>query len=211
MEEMKGDHSLLQSIKTIARIFRNHGFHFASREFGLQRNDPLAWKLYELYLPLAVLIGAVTVWCVWNKPVLNQIFALACITMTLPMVAGDYTLILLLVPMGFFAVFLLQDVATEKTQLSLGKVLWFLMPCAWLMAAEPLSVLHGVLKCAALLVLLIASVSIPLPSTLFGESGVSVQGECERTNEYPLLPSLLLEFSGTRCASRAGDRRANSR
>jgi hypothetical protein len=37
-------------------------------------------------------------------------------------------------------------------------------------ATEPLLTLHGVFKCLALLVLLAASISIPLPSTLFAET-----------------------------------------
>jgi len=37
------------------------------------------------------------------------------------------------------------------------------------MATEPLLTLHGVFKCFALLVLLAASIAIPLPSTLFAE------------------------------------------
>lgn len=170
MDEMTGDHSLFQSVKTVARVVRNHGFNFPPREYLLHGNDPLAWTLYKAYLPLAILIGLVTLWRVWNKPVLNQIFALACVTMTLPMVAGDYTLSLLLVPMGFFLIFLLQDVAEGITPMSLGGMLWFLLPCAYILATEPLLTLHGVFKCVALLVLLSASITIPLPSTLFGET-----------------------------------------
>jgi hypothetical protein len=52
----------------------------------------------------------------------------------------------------------------------MGKILWFLLPCAWIVATEPLLTLHGVFKCLALLVLLAASISIPLPSTLFAET-----------------------------------------
>jgi hypothetical protein len=44
------------------------------------------------------------------------------------------------------------------------------------MATEPLLTLHGVFKCIALLLLLAASISIPLPSTLFGETA-SEEGE----------------------------------
>ena len=169
-DEMKGDHSLFQSMKTIARVVRYHGFHFPAKEYiAPQINDPLAWTLYKVYLPLAALIALVTLWRVWNKPVLNQVFALASITLVLPFVAGDYTLILLLVPMGFFLIFLLEDVARGRTPMSMAKILCFLLPCAWIMATEPLVTLHGVFKCIALLVLLAASISIPLPSTLFGE------------------------------------------
>jgi len=167
--EMTGDHSLFQSIKTIARVLRNHGFSFPPIDYTVQSNNPLAWTLYRIYLPLAALIALFVLYKVWNKPVLNQVFAISCVTLVLPLVAGDYTLILLLIPMGFFLIFLLEDVAQGKTTLSTGNILWFLLPCAWVMATEPLLTLHGVFKCIAILVLLAASISIPLPSTLFGE------------------------------------------
>ena len=170
MGEMTADHSLFQSMKTIARVVRNHGLNFSNPEYGMHPNDPLAWKLYMAYLPLAALIALVVLWRVWNKPVLNQVFALACITLVLPMVSADYTLILLLVPMGFFLIFLLEDVAQGKPPMSMVKILCFLLPCAWIMATEPLLTLHAVFKCFALLLLLAASISIPLPSTLFGET-----------------------------------------
>ena len=170
MDEMKGDHSLFQTMKTIARVVRNHGINFSYKEYWHSPNDPLAWKLYHAYLPVAAVIGLVTLWKVWNKPVLNQVFALACVTVVLPMVSGDYTLSLLLVPMGFLLFFLLEDVAEGREAMSLGKMLWFLLPCAWIMGTEHLGILHGVFKCIVILVLLGASISIPLPSTLFGES-----------------------------------------
>lgn len=167
MDEMKGDHSLLQTMKTVARVVRSHGLHFSYEEYWGQPNDPLAWKLYHAYLPLAALIALVTLWRVWNKPVLNQIFALACITTVLPMVAGDYTLTVLLIPMGFFLIYLLDDVAGGRAEMSLSKMLWFLLPCAWIMGTEQLWILHGVFKCVAILILLGASISIPLTSRLF--------------------------------------------
>ncbi len=174
--EMTGDHSLFQSMKTVARVVRNHGFNFPPIESTVQSNNPVAWTLYKIYLPLAILIGLVALWRVWNKPLLNQVFALSCVTLLLPLVAGDYTLILLLVPMGFFLIFLLQDVAQDTPPMSLSKMLCFLMPCAWLMATEPLVILHGVFKCIALLLMLVASLAIPLPSTLFGENNRQIAG-----------------------------------
>jgi hypothetical protein len=169
MEEMKFDHSLLQSMKTISRVVHNHGLQFGLAEDLGYHNDPLAWKLYHTCILLGAVIGLGSLWLVWNKPILNQIFALACITTFLPMVTADYTLTVLLIPMGFFIIFLLEDVAAGKAPLSLGKMLWFLLPCAWIMGIEPLTNLHGVLKCLAILLLLIASTLIPLPSTVFGE------------------------------------------
>jgi hypothetical protein len=163
------DHSLFQSMKMIAHVVRDQG-RFLEMERGVQLNDPIAWKLYRIYLLLAAVIGLVTLWRVWNKPVLNQVFALACVTTVLPMVSGDYTLSVLLIPMGFFLIFLLQDVAAGRAPMSRGEMLWFLLPCAWIMAPEPLVIFHSVFKCIALMLLLGASIVIPLPSTLFGET-----------------------------------------
>jgi hypothetical protein len=166
--ESEADHSLLQSIKMISRIVRFHGLHFSSYEtLMLQPDHPLAVKLYHAYLPLAAAIGLFVLWKVWNKPVLNQIFAVACVTTVLPMIAADYTLNILLIPMGFFLIFLLEDVALGKVELSLSQLLWFVIPCVWIMAAEPLWELHGVLKCIAILVLMGASAAIPLPASIF--------------------------------------------
>jgi hypothetical protein len=178
MDEMMGDHSLLQTMKTIARVVRNHGLHFSYQEYWMHPNDPLATKLFEACVPLSAAIGAAALWKVWNKPTLNQIFAVACVAMVLAPVAGDYTLSLILIPMGFFLIFLLEDVARGRTSISMGRVFWFLLPCAWITATEPLWVLHGVLKCIALLLLLGASAAIPLPSTIFGETS-EIGGEDE--------------------------------
>ncbi len=170
MDEMKGDHSLFQSIKTIARILRNGSFNLPGHEYVfVQPNDPLAHKLFYAYLPLAAAIGLLTLWKVWNKPVLNQVFAVALLSTLLPLVAGDYTLTVLLIPMGFFLIFLLEDAAHGNPSLSFGKLLWFVLPCAWIMATEPLNILHGVFKSLALLVLLAATLTVPLPSTLFDD------------------------------------------
>jgi hypothetical protein len=185
MDEMFGDHSLFQSMKTIARVVRNGGLHFAWAEYMFHPNDPLAWKLYHAYLPVAAVLGLATVWKVWTMPVLNQVFALACVTNVLPFVSGDYSLMVLLIPMGFFLIFLLEDVATGHASMSLGRLLWYLLPCASIMATEPLWILHGVLKCLALLLLWGASVFIPLPSSLFGEIPVgSLMEDGRRSLSY---------------------------
>ena len=176
--EMEGDHSLLQTMKTIARVVRNHGLHFSDWEYHLHSNNPGALKLYHAYLPLAALIGLGVLWQVWHRPLLNQIFALAVITLTLPTVSGDYTLSLLLVPLGFFAIFLGEDVATGNTPFSLGAILLILIPTVCLTATVPMGLLHGVFRCAALIALLTTTAVIPMPSTLFGEkTSGSVAGE----------------------------------
>lgn len=173
VEEMMLDHSLLQTMKAVTRVIRNHGLHYSSYEYLMHPNDPTALKLYHAYLPIALAIGLTVLWKVWNKPVLNQVFALATVTAVLPMVAGDYTLTVLLIPMGFLIITLMEDEAEGRHRMTLGHMLWILLPCACIMATVPLGLLHGVFKCVALLVLLASTSIITLPSTLFREIEVS--------------------------------------
>lgn len=165
---IKGDHSLFQTMKIIGRLFHDND-QFLAMETRVRPNDPVVLKIYPYYLGLAAAISLLTLKKVWNKPVLNQMFALTCLTTILPPISGGYTLSGLLIPMSFFLIFLLQDVATGRTPLSLGQILWFLLPFAWIMATEPLILGHSVEKCFAVLALLGASLETPLPSTLFGE------------------------------------------
>jgi hypothetical protein len=71
--------------------------------------------------------------------------------------------------MGFYAIYLLEDVAEGRSTMSAASILWVLVPCAWIMATQPLWLLHGVFKCVAVLVLLTVSISIPMHTTMFGE------------------------------------------
>ncbi|GAC1421074.1 MAG: hypothetical protein NVSMB62_15700 [Acidobacteriaceae bacterium] len=186
VEEMMLDHSLLQTMKAFVRVVRNHGLHYSLYEYGMHPNDPTALKLYHAYLPIAALIGLTVLWQVWNKPMLNQIFALSTITTLLPMVSGDYTLSVLLIPMGFLLITLMEDEAAGRKRLSLAQMLWILLPCACIMATVPLGMLHGMFKCAALLVLLSATSIIALPSTLFREIEVASDA-LQPSNRLPLL------------------------
>lgn len=170
MAEMMGDHSLLQTMKTLARVVRNHGLQFPRSEFLMHPNDPLAWKLYHAYLVIGPIIALLVLWKVWNKPVLNQMFAVAIVSTLLPLLSGDYTLTILLIPMGFFLILLMEDVATGRISLSFAQMLWILLPGALVTATLPLGILHGVIKTAALLVLLASTSTIALPSSQFGET-----------------------------------------
>ena len=173
--EMLGDHSLLQTMKTISRVVRNHGLTFEAWDYTTHPSDDFALTLYHAYLPIGIGLGLLVLWRVWNKPVLNQVFALAAITTTLPLVAGDYTLTVILIPMAAFLVFLMEDVAAGTVSFSVGKMLWFLLPCAIVNAMLPLENLHGVIKCAALLVLMGAASVIPMPGRVFELSEAHAQ------------------------------------
>lgn len=168
-DEMTGDHSIFQTMKALARVLHYHSFDFPAREYKVRPNDPLAIKLYHAYLVILAVLTLVICWRLWNKPVLNQMFALASASTLLPFIAGDYTLNVLLIPMGFFVVYLLQDVAEGRTRITTGHMLCYLVPYAWIMGTTPMWNLHGVLKCMALIGLLTASMFIPLPSTVLGD------------------------------------------
>jgi hypothetical protein len=72
--------------------------------------------------------------------------------------------------MGFFLILLMEDVATGRISLSFAQMLWILLPGALVTATLPLGILHGVIKTAALLVLLASTSTIALPSSQFGET-----------------------------------------
>lgn len=169
MDEMMLDHSLFQTIKTTARVVRDGTIWLPHDEFRLHAADPLALKLYHAYVVIAAILGLVVVVRCWKLPVINQVFAVANVMTLLPLISGDYTLTVLLIPMGFFLIYLLQDVAQSTVRLSTFAMLSYLLPSVWIMAITPMWVLHGVLKCVAVLWLLVSTLSIPLPSTLFGE------------------------------------------
>lgn len=172
LTETETGHSVLESMKTIVRIILNHGINFGDKENKMSLPDlPLAHTLYHLDLAVTIPLGLYVLARVWKMPVLNQAFAIACVILLFPFVANDYTLTTLLVPMAGLLIFLLEDAATGNVRLSTGRMLWFALPCLWVDAVNPMWPLHGVLKCVALLALLAAAVSIPMPSTLFGEVG----------------------------------------
>ena len=163
-QEMMGEHSLLQTFKSVARFVRNHGVRYYPRDYGVLASDPLAIKLYHVYLPVAALICLLVLIAVWNKPVLNQMFAIAVVSTALPLVSGDYTLTVVLIPMGFLAILLAEDVPLGRCRLSLTQMLWILVPCAFVMGTVPLGAFHNIFKSLSLLALLASTSLIPLPS-----------------------------------------------
>ena len=136
------------------------------------RGATLHSALQSLYLPyLAVAAaGCLALW--WGKirhlPVLNQLFALVILSITLPFVSFDYTLVHLYIPF----VALLVPLSSGRLQLNLSEARSFLLPCAVIFA--PLTWLHyGVVgfgaqvKTLALLLVLRAALKIPLNRVSF--------------------------------------------
>ena len=136
------------------------------------RGAALHSALASVYLPyLAVAAaGCLVLW--WGKirhlPALNQLFALVTLSITLPFVSFDYTLVHLYIPF----VALLIALSTGRLHLSLSEARSFLLPCAVIFA--PLTWLHfGVVgfgaqvKTLALLLVLRAALKIPLNRVSF--------------------------------------------
>lgn len=179
LEEMMGEHSLLQAMKSIARVVRNHGLSFGSWDYGMHPSDPTAIRLYHACLPITAVILLLVLLAVWSKPVLNQVFAIAVTSTALPLVSGDYTLTILLIPMAFFLILLMEDIPAGRARLTLRQMLWVLLPCACAISVVPLGVLHNVFRSTSLLVLLASTSVIPLPSRLLDEIAVSTDARRE--------------------------------
>jgi hypothetical protein len=100
-------------------------------------------------------------------PFLNQVFALSiCLTLC-TLIAADYTMTILYVSMGFFLLFLLREVCSGRAELSLGRMLSILIPCAWLMSPTPLfGIWAGGIRSLVLLGLLFVVINTPMPMAI---------------------------------------------
>jgi hypothetical protein len=132
-----------------------------------------------LYVPyaMATVLGFAAIYGLrlLAMPILNQILALSAISVTLPFISYDYTLVHLIVPLILFVVFLLRDVATERVALKKHQILAILLP--FVVILGPMSFLipidqigiGGQVKGFALIYLIGATLRFPFPSSLFGE------------------------------------------
>jgi len=138
VNEVATDHSLFQTSKSIVRIVKAGSFRLPEKNYGLQRSVRAGYILLAIYIPFA---GFFLIWIVRTlrkKPFLNQIFSLSICLTLLPLIAGDYTLTILYMPMGLFLLFLLRQVSTGRVFISQTRILCVLVPCAWLMSPQPL-------------------------------------------------------------------------
>jgi hypothetical protein len=110
-------------------------------------------------------------------PILNQFIALTILSVTLPYVSYDYTLVHIYLVFAVFLIFLVQDADVANTALK-GSKLTVVMVC-FAVIFSPLAFLAfemypGQVKCLALLVLLCTTLLAPLPSTLFGDRHIKL-------------------------------------
>lgn len=159
------EHSLFSCIKQL--------LHLVLR--SSHRTDQLLPVIYLPYLALAIVGFAALYWVRIRKlPLLNQLFALTACSILLPFVSYDYTLVHMYIPWSAFLIYLTADVAAGRAHLPVPRALTFLVPCAVLFA--PLSWMlfqksgcGGQVKAVALLAIIRAAVTVPMPSSLFNE------------------------------------------
>ncbi len=148
------------------------------------RVDSILPRIYLAYMLLAVLgFAAIYFGRLRHMPVLNHLLALSALSIALPFISYEYTLVHLAAPFIVLVFFLGQDVDSGRAHLTRSQILALLLPYALLFA--PLSYLidHGLgyggqIKALALIYLIGVASWIPLPSSMFGEldgiSGVAV-------------------------------------
>jgi hypothetical protein len=167
VHEMTSDHSLLQTSKLATRVIKARGFHLPEEDYRPRASLRAGYILLAIYLPCVFLFLVWVFWRIWNMPFLNRIFALSiCLTLC-TLIAADYTMTILYVPMGFFLLFLLREVSTARVSFSQARMLSILILCAWLMSPTPLfGIWAGGLRSLVLLCLLLIVMDTPMPMSI---------------------------------------------
>ncbi len=163
------EHSLFSCIKQVLHL----ALHSSARTDALL---PTACLIYGAVVAVAF---AALYWLrIRRLPLLNQFTALSACSVVLPFTSYDYTLVHLYAPFVAFLILLTTDVAAGRTRLTVREAVAFLIPytlifapLSWMLAHS--SGMGGQVKALALVALLRAAVTIPLPSSLFGEVAIS--------------------------------------
>jgi hypothetical protein len=164
VEEIMVDHSLFQTSKSVARVVKARSFHLPKQDYVTQPSTRIGYILLATYLPCAAIFVIWVVYKIRKKPFLNQVFSLSICLTLFPLLAVDYTMTILYLPMGLFLLFLLRDVATGRIFFSNTRILSILLPCAWLMSPQPLlGIWAGDARSIVLLCLLFIVMNTPMP------------------------------------------------
>jgi hypothetical protein len=164
VHEASGDHSLFQLSKSACRVIESRGFHLRPQYSESRASAREGYILLSIYLPLASLSLISILWIIRQKPFLNQIFSMSICLTLFPLIAGDYTLTILYLPMGIFLLFLLRDVATGRATIPKARLLLIVISCGWVMAPQPLlGIWVGDVRAIVLLFLLLIVISTPMP------------------------------------------------
>jgi hypothetical protein len=168
VHEAAQDHSLFETSKSIYRVVKAPSFHhLRAQDYEKQVSVHAGYILLPIYIVFAAFFVLWIVLRIRHQPFLNQIFSLSLCLTLFPLIAGDYTLTILYLPMGLFLLFLLRDVATGRAILSQGRLFSILIPCAWLMAPLPfLGIWAGDARSIVLLFLLLVVINTPMPMAI---------------------------------------------
>jgi hypothetical protein len=178
VQEVVADHSLFQTFKSVARVVQAGSFHLPQRDYEYQPSLRIGYILFKIYVPLAAICTIWVVYRIRNKPFLNQLFSLSICLTLFPLLGGDYTLTILYLPMGLFLLFLLREVAPGHAFLSQTRMLSVIVPCAWLMAPQPVfGVWAGDARSVVLLGLLFIVMGTPMPMTIDSDPVPNTRGE----------------------------------
>jgi hypothetical protein len=176
--EASYDHSLFQASKSVARVVRARGARLPAEDYASQKYLRVGYVLLAVYIPVAALFLGLVLWRVRKKPFLTQMFALSICLTLVPLIAGEYTLTILYVPMGLFLLFLLREVVSGRVYMSYARLLSILVSCAWLMSPLTLfDIWKGDVKTIILLFLLYIVMDTPMPMSIDLDQGSNSCGE----------------------------------
>ena len=159
------DHSLWAFIKQVCfRVLHD-----------IPRVKALLPHMYIAYgIAAAAAFAAIYFFAIRRLPVLNQILALSALSILLPYVSFDYTLLHLFAPFASLVVVLATDGADGRLALTKGQLLCLLIPFAVIFTPQSYLTYHVVgygaqVKTLALFAVIGAAIQVRLPSSLFNE------------------------------------------
>lgn len=162
--QMNFDHSIFAAVKQgILLLYYQAGSPFSSL-------DPILWKLLWPYFLSAGLVCFVVLFCIRNKPVLNQILVCFLIMIIVPPANYDYTLVELYIPFSLFLLYLAESRCPAQMRTTLA-----IMLLCFAVVFTPQTYLRGQvlgvagqMKLIALLGLFVLALRMPLSSSLDG-------------------------------------------
>ena len=173
--EIGWDHSLMAAVKQFLYIvsrFRHVNYPKDVLYFPVPGVETAA-AVYGVLAPLAFVV---LYWKrLYSLPVLNQLIAFILLSVMLPFVSNEYTLVHVYIAWGAFVLFLYQDVRTGRVPIQLWRLVSMLGCFAIIFSPQSywvfgsVDTLGGQIKTAAMVTLLALVFTFPMPSSGLGE------------------------------------------